>query len=220
MSHLEQQYTDHVERAFAAAERGESKLTPDLFQLDGMSGRMTRHFYNNLLNFEDARYLEVGTWKGSSTCAAMYGNHAHVVCIDNWSLFQGPKDEFLRNFERYKGENDARFIEADCFSVDVSSLPRFNVYLYDGDHSEESHYRALTHFYPALDDVFILVVDDWNWADVRDGTHRAIAELGLEVVHTREVRLTQDNRHTPKTLARASWWNGIYITVLRKKHHA
>lgn len=32
--------------------------------MDGMSGIKTRHFYNNLLNYYDARYLEIGTWKG------------------------------------------------------------------------------------------------------------------------------------------------------------
>ena len=29
--------------------------------MDGMTGKKTRHFYNNLLNTEDARYLEIGT---------------------------------------------------------------------------------------------------------------------------------------------------------------
>ena len=58
-----------------------------------------------------------------------------VVCIDNWSEFGGPKDEFLTNFNTYKGENDAEFIENDCFKVDVSQLPKFNMYMYDGNHT-------------------------------------------------------------------------------------
>ena len=75
-----------------------------------MSGLKTRHFYNNLLNFDDARYLEIGSWKGSSVCSAMYNNNAMIICVDNWSEFGGPKDEFLVNFNKFIGNNNARFI--------------------------------------------------------------------------------------------------------------
>jgi len=92
------------------------KITNEIINIDGMSGTKTRHFYNNLLNTEDVRYLEIGTWKGSSVCSAMCGNKATVVCIDNWSEFGGPKAEFLINFEKFKGENNATFIENDCFT--------------------------------------------------------------------------------------------------------
>jgi hypothetical protein len=108
----------HIETAFEKAKRNESKITTGILNMQGMSGIKTRHFYNNLLNRDDARYLEIGTWKGSSVCSAMCENKATVVCIDNWSEFDGPKNEFLINFNTYKGENDARFIEQDCFTVD------------------------------------------------------------------------------------------------------
>ena len=61
------------------------------------------------------------TWK------SLRGNQAKVLCIDNWSEFGGPKDEFLTHFEKYKGNNDAHFIESDCFQVDVSHLPTFTI---------------------------------------------------------------------------------------------
>ena len=98
----------------------------------------------------------------------MYKNKANVVCIDNWSQFKGPKAEFLVNFEKFKGDNNAIFIENDCYKVDVASLPKFNIFLYDGDHSNESHYNALLYYYDCLDDIFIFIVDVWNWKNVRD----------------------------------------------------
>ena len=119
-----------VEKAFKNAENNISKITNDIINMEGMSGKKTRHFYNNLLNTEDARYLEIGTWKGSSVCSAMCNNKAKVICIDNWSEFGGPKNEFLINFEKFKGKNDATFIENDCYKVDVSILPNFNIYMY------------------------------------------------------------------------------------------
>lgn len=205
-----------VENAFSNANNGISKINQDIINMDGMTGLKTRHFYNNLLNNPDARYLEIGTWKGSSVCSAMYGNKAKVVCIDNWSEFQGPKQEFLQNFEKFKGENDATFIESDCFKVDVARLPRFNIYLYDGNHEQDKQYKALSHFYKCLDDTFIFIVDDWNWKKVRDGTASAIRDLKLKVLYQKEIRMTWDDTHTEQVLGARTWWNGIYVAILQK----
>ena len=185
---------EHVEIAFEKAERGESKITQEIIDMEGMSGIKTRHFYNNLLNRADARYLEIGTWKGSSVCSAMCGNQAKVVCIDNWSQFGGPKSEFLTNFKKYKGDNYAMFIEKDCYQVDVDGLPSFNIYMYDGEHSKENHGRALTHYYQCLDDMFVFIVDDWNWRQVREGTLESFTKLQLEVLYSKEIRTTWDDR--------------------------
>jgi len=209
-------YKALIDTAFSNAEQNVSKITSEIIELDGFSGTKTRHFYNNLL-VDGARYLEIGTWKGSSVCSAMYGNKATVVCIDNWSEFGGPKGEFLVNFEKFKGENDATFIENDCYKVDVSLLPKFNIYMYDGNHTDESHYKALLHYYNCLDDVFIFIVDDWNWEDVRNGTLASIQTLNLKVLYEKEIRLTLDNSHTPQPEAKDTWWNGMYVAILQKQ---
>jgi len=207
----------HVESAFENAELGVSKITEGILNMEGMSGKKTRHFYNNLLNKEDARYLEIGTWKGSSVCAAMCGNKAKVVCIDNWSEFGGPKDEFLENFNTYKGENDARFIEQDCYKVVVSELPKFNIYMYDGNHTEDSHYKALLHYYECLDDFFVFIVDDWNWKEVRDGTHASIKKLNLKVHYEKEIKTSDDDSHPAwGSEGQQQWHNGIYVAILQK----
>jgi hypothetical protein len=205
-----------VETAFQNAENNISKITDEIIKLPGATGTKTRHFYNNLLNFSDARYLEIGTYKGSSVCSAMYGNKAHVVCIDNWSQGGGPKDEFLTNFNNFKGGNVATFIENNCFTLNVSVLPKFNIYMFDGEHSYNSHYKALQHYYNCLDDIFIFIVDDWNWKDVRNGTKNSIRDLNLKVLYEKEIRLTWDESHTPEPLASTTWWNGIYISILQK----
>ena len=211
-----EKYKTHIETAFLNAENNISKITKDIINMEGMSGTKTRHFYNNLLNTDDARYLEIGTWKGSSVCSAMYGNKAKVICIDNWSEFGGPKSEFLVNFKKFKGENDAIFIENDCYKVDISVLPKFNIYMYDGNHTNENHYKALIHYYDCLDDIFIFIVDDWNWNYVRDGTINSIKKLNLKVLYNKEIRLTWDNSHTAEPQASQTWHNGIYVAILQK----
>jgi hypothetical protein len=200
----------HVRTAFENAEKGISKITPGILSMEGMTGKKTRHFYNNLLNKEDARYLEIGTWKGSSVCSAMCNNKATVVCIDNWSQFGGPKHEFLVNFNTYKGENNASFIENDCYKVDTSTLPNFNIYMYDGLHKKEDHYNALVHYYPCLDDMFVFVVDDWNWVHVREGTFESFEKLNLSVLYEKEIN-TEYNGVVD------TWWNGIYVAILQKQ---
>lgn len=209
-------YKRQIEHAFRAAEEGRSAITEEIKNMEGMTGQKTRHFYNQLLNMEDARYLEIGTWKGSSACSAMCGNQANIVCIDNWSEFGGPKEEFLRNFNTYKGKNTAQFIESDCFLVNASELPRFNIYMYDGNHTFDSHYRALLHYINQLDDIFIFIVDDWNWENVRLGTYQSIQKLGLTILYEKEIRLTHDNQHTARPLAEKTWWNGIFVAILEK----
>lgn len=212
-------YKLNIENAYQKSIKGISKITDEIINMDGMSGIMTRHFYNNLLNTPDARYLEIGTWKGSSVCSAMCENNATVVCIDNWSEFGGPKEEFICNFNKYKGNNNARFIECDCYQVDVSVLPKFNIYMYDGNHSYENHYNALMHYINCLDDIFIYIVDDWNWSDVREGTYKSIKNLDLKILYEKEIRLTWDNTTTDLTYGKKTWWNGIYIAILEKKKH-
>jgi hypothetical protein len=210
------QFVEHLEKCFDLAYAKQSNVDSGILEIDGATGEMTRHFYNNLLTMKGARYLEVGTYKGSSVCAAMCNNTAKVVCVDNWSEFDGPKEEFLANYKKYKGKNDATFIEQDCFTLDTANLGKFNIYMYDGNHSSDSHYKALSHFIPCLDDTFVFIVDDWNWDQVRNGTLDAIRDLGLSVLWKKEIRLTNDGSHTEVNEAKATWWNGIFVCVLQK----
>jgi hypothetical protein len=208
----------HVETSFTNAFLEKSKITDEILNMEGMSGKKTRHFYNNLLAIDNAVYLEIGTWKGSSVCSAMCGNKATVVCIDNWSEFGGPKDEFLVNFNKYIGENNAKFLEQDCYTVDCSKLPKFNIYMYDGNHTHNSHYMALSHYYNCLDDMFIFIVDDWNWENVRNGTYKSFKDLDLVVLYEREIKTTDDNSHPiVGSEKQQQWHNGIYVAILSKK---
>jgi hypothetical protein len=206
-------YKKTIDDSFDNAENHISKLTPELLSMNGMSGIKTRHFYNNMCSMEGTRYLEIGTWMGSSTSAAMYGNKSSITCIDNWCELWGGinniKELFLDNFNKYKGNNDARYIESDCFKLDISTLPKFNMYLYDGNHAENNHILALTHYISAMDDIFIFIVDDWNGAQEQSGTRIAIKQLDLTVLYEREIITPSQDSDT--------WWAGIYVAILQKK---
>lgn len=214
---LTEKYIHHLEACFEKAYRKESKLIQEVHDIPGMTGEMTRHFYNNLLELDDARYLEIGVWSGSSSCSLMYANHAKGVMIDNFSSFGSPKETFLDNFEKYRGDNDVVFLEADCFQIDLSHLEnKFNIFIPDGDHSDSSHYKYIEHYLPCMQDIFIAVVDDWNWSSVRNGTMRGIEKFNLEVLYKKEIRLTNNDEHTPAEEAARTWHNGIGVFVLKK----
>lgn len=204
-----------INNAINKAINNESKITSDILNIPGMSGKKTRHLYNNICQMPDARYLEIGTWLGSTVCAAMYNNEIECTCIDNWSQFKGPKVQFMENFNKFKSKN-AKFIESDCWDIDPKTLGKFNIYMYDGDHDISSHYRALNHYLDCLDSTFLYIVDDWNWFKVRAGTYQAILDLNLKV-HRQWMVLTTNNGSHPKVAFNDSdWHNGISIFILEK----
>lgn len=209
-------YKELLESSFEMAEKNESKIDDYVKGIEGMSGIKNRHFYNNIARHGDIIYLQVGTWKGSSVCSVMKNNKISLICIDNWSEFGGPKEEFLYNFEKCKGDNDAKFIESDCFNVDKTSLGKFNVFMYDGDHSYESHYNSLKYYYDNLKNIFIYIVDDWNWDSVRESTKESIKDLNFKILHSREKKISEDGSVTEDSLG---WWNGIAYFILQKNEN-
>ena len=202
----------HIELSLRKTDEHNSKLVGvnQILKMEGMSGKKTRHFYNNICSMDDARYLEIGTWKGSSLCSAMYKNKMTCVAVDNWSEMWGPKEEFMSNFNKFKGENNATFIEKNCWDIDPNTIGKFNIYMYDGNHTATSHFQALSHYLPCLDNEFIYLVDDWNWEKVRNGTMGSIKKNNLRVLYQKWI-------HTPSNHPSNDWHNGISIFVLKKQ---
>lgn len=207
---------NHIESCLEKTNKYESNITDDIMKIDGMTGKKTRHFYNNMCNMNDARYLEIGTWKGSSICSAMCNNKITCVAIDNWCEFGGPKDIFLTNFNKFKGNCDATFIEQDCWNIDASKIGKFNIYMYDGNHTEKSHYQALNHYLQCLDNEFIYLVDDWNLYRIRDGTTKSIKDNNLTIKYKKEIITSFKGNHARPNGINSDWHNGICIFILQK----
>jgi len=194
---------------------------PDFVRrIEGMSGQKYRTFINHFVKSHlDARYLEIGSWQGSTAAAALYGNSVKALCIDNWSQFGGPKSTFLTNLERVRSQSptvDFHFMESDFRRVDYTSLGRFNIFLFDGPHEEPDQYDGIMIARPALEQSFTLIVDDWNWRQVRLGTFRAIRDGGYTIASSIEIRTTHDNSHAPVSGKSSDWHNGYFIAVLVK----
>lgn len=196
------------------------KLPDWIRYMEGASGKKYRYFINNLISsLEEPRYLEIGTWAGSTACSALYGNKLTAVCVDNWSEFGGPRDKFFTNIDRVKSDDiDFKFIEDDFNRIDYDKIGKFNVYMYDGDHSELNQFNGINKVLPALDDTFILIVDDWNWQRVRDGTFKAIEVNSLKISSSIQIKTQQQEVWWAPDVngPYSDWHNGYFIAIIKK----
>jgi len=203
-----------VNDAITSAEQHKSKLSDEILALPGMSSKKVRHFLNNICANPDQRYLEIGVWQGSTFISANYQNeHTHPsIAIDNFSEFNhiDVLNEFNKNTQKYLQSNQYEFIQEQCFQTNVGRFDtKFQIYFYDGGHTEEEQYLALTHFQSILDNEIILIIDDWNFEPVPKGTRKAIQELKWNVLHEwiMPAECIGDV---------VNWWNGFFIAVIEK----
>lgn len=214
----------HIVKSILNAECNISKIDikteegRELLEYEGFTGTKTRHFYNNICsNLNDIRYLEIGTWYGSSSISAVYNNNISALFIDNWSQFGGTPDKFKTVIKKFSKNSKCYLLESDCWKVNLSNIGKYNIYLYDGDHSELDHYKALTYYINNLDDEFIYIVDDYNWPNVRDGTMRAINDLNLNVKFKHEIFVSsEDVKGMPNHNGKKTWWNGMGCFLIEK----
>jgi hypothetical protein len=206
---------EHVRRSIYKAVTHVSGITDEIVKMPGMSSQKVRHLLNNLCNFEGCRYLEIGTWIGSTLISAIYG-HPNICywAIDNWSEWRGdenPRDYFMHNFKSTIGTPPKNLIEQDFRLVDIekAGIKDVNVFFYDGSHGEPEQRAALVHYLPGLAEEFVFIVDDWNEASAKSGTEAAIKELGLHAIYHQVLPAV-------KKPDEELWWNGLGVYVLKK----
>jgi hypothetical protein len=207
---------DVCRNAVTLAEMGRSRLGKrELYENVGMSGHAVRHLINNVCSAPGTKYLEVGLYRGSTFFSALCGNTLTATGIDDWTEFEGPRQEFEKNVADYVGKSDIGIYNCDFRKLEINeeSFEKYNTYFYDGGHSHNDHRDALTKLLPALADPFIYMVDDYNQDEVRSGTQVGIEEAGL--LATFCTRLGADRKDDAY-----GWWNGLLLSVLCRKEKA
>ena len=205
----------HVQQSILWAENHNSKLSPEILNIEGQSSYKIRHFLNNLMEFPDINYLEIGLLKGSTFISSLYKNYVNSAYAMDIEVL----DQFRKNCDKFNIRNH-NIIESDCWKFDPSTIKnKINVFLYDGDHTYEDQYRALRHYYPILDDVFIFLVDDWTFY-TKDDDH---LDYYVERATRDSIRNLKLNTAYEKTFGSSgkgndinTWWNGYYIGILEK----
>jgi hypothetical protein len=193
VSQKSQELVDAVEKAADIAYKESSGLPDSILSMVGMSSPRARHFLNAICR--GRRYIEVGTWAGSTLCAAMHGNKdGFGLSMDNESQFRdaAPNAEpikalLARNMGVLSSENggigNVVLLNEDSSRMeDIKPAEPFDVFFYDGDHAEaptrDAILGAALHI---MAPEFILVVDDWELKpSVELGTRAALSSPWLE----------------------------------------
>jgi hypothetical protein len=213
---------DRLSQAWFSAIAMDHKLPNEIRYMNGMSGRKYRYLINNLVSLTpDARYLEIGSFLGSTACSAMFGNKAKITCIDNfigeYFLGKSPKEDFFKNINAAKNENiNFNFVESDFRKVNPLTLGKHNIYMFDGPHGKQDQYDGIVMFQDALDDVYTLIVDDWNGSNEREGTQEALEKLGHKVLASINIITRWDGKHPDLCYAGSDWHNGYFLAVVSK----
>ena len=199
---------EFIDKCILDASNNQSKCSSQVLNIQGMSGIMTRHLYNNICSLSNINYLEIGCNRGSSTISALYKNDmAKATIIDNWSEFGGPKVEFENNVSEFLPNHNITILHEDSFNLQTTITDKFYIYLYDGHHSVDSHKNAITHFWNNLSDHCIIMVDDYNWDMAKEGTLKGLEEVNANIIYMKHVSIP-DGQY--------GFWNGCGIFLIDK----
>jgi len=204
--------------------RGDYSIPQYLIKMEGMSGRKFRNLLNNIPKYfdKDIKYLEIGTWTGSTLCSILFKNKniKKVAIIDNFSQFGGTRKVLEKNLELIKDNIfcDIQIYSQDFRSFDFNSCKtKFNIYFFDGPHEYVDHYDSIRLVYDYLDNEFLFIVDDWNWQIVIDATNKILKELNIKILSKIEI-FTAKNNKSPRIINRqySDWHNGYVLLSCKK----
>ena len=205
--------------AIDKAELGESNYTGVC--IESLTSETTKHFLNNICAIEGTKYLELGVYGGGTFYSALQNNNVKGYAVDDFKKrylsperddidftpFNNPKTAFLTPPWYPDKRYDFELIEGNISEVEIPE--QCNVIFYDADHDPVEQYKNLQHIWQYCDDEFILLVDDANMPGVIDSVDDLIRSNNPTVLFERKI-LTS----IPEDLN--SWWNGIYILLIKK----
>ena len=209
--------SEHIQESIDNALLGISNLEQDRLAVRGFSTPTIRHLFNNLCNI-DGKYLEIGLFCGATFCSS-FNHNCTAIGIEDHSQdfsegFDKVKQELKENVEKFSGiPKDVKVHYADCYNMDKSLLPDgFDIYFYDGWHSEEMQAKALPEFLDKMADKFIWVDDDYHWDYVASGTTMGIEQLKDKIQIEKKWLLSGQ-----QVLNDSVWHNGLIILLINKK---
>lgn len=144
----------------------------------------------------DLAIVEVGSFKGKSTCylaaGAKAGNGARVYAVDAWDTpgnatgrfgFASPSTREAFDAQIRSARLASRITPLQGFSTDIASRwtgPKVGLLFVDGDHAESSVVADFHAWQPHLADGATVVFDDYL-SPKNPGVAAAIRHLGLDV---------------------------------------
>ena len=222
---------EHIKEAIQKSKNNQSNLPPAILEImSGMSTMKVRHLFNNLANTKSQiNYLEIGTYRGATTCSVLYNNLVNAIIIDDFSQFQklefqknelSVPEDFSKNIQltvAFSNTNPIiKFYNKDCFTINKEEIfkNKINFYFYDGHHSYESQYKAYEYYNDILENKFLTVIDDFNdEKNVKNATLDIFKKLNYEILFHEELPAGKNAESFDKD----GYWNGLGIFLIQKK---
>jgi len=199
----------------------------DISVLSGYSGKNIVRTLQKLCQLYetccDGCYLEIGVFQGLTLLStAQSAKETACYGIDNFQFFD-PEGENLRLINERKrklGINNAHVIESNYEDAlehlnEHISHEKVNVYFVDGPHDYRSQLMCLQYILPYLNDEAVIIVDDCNYAHVRQAnrdflaTHQDFKLLFESYTACHPHNMNSEERKK----AIVGWWNGVNIIV-------
>lgn len=216
---------EHIEKSLHWADLEVSKLRQDVLDIPGISSNKVKMFLNNLCSLPNSTYLEIGVYRGSTFCSAIYGNDVKAIGIDNWSApfitpanpthkmnsvykqrTENPKDEFLNNVKKYGKVESIKVFRANYLDFDYTTIPQVDIIFYDGETKFFDRYNIMKKLISVMKNECIVIFDDWNWEN--DKALQSIKDSGLFIKYQKNIYTTGEDSK--------NYWNGLGIFVLQK----
>jgi len=189
-----------------------------MYNIPGLTSNKVQKFLNSICDQANS-YLEIGSYLGATSVAALDGNTLNAYFVDMWSehiqtarddldeLPENNKETFINNVKKYKGNNSINVFDSDLFNVDISEMKDIEVFFYDGPHDFETTSKAVQYYASIFAKEAILIFDDANFDGVVHGANDGLSKAGLNIKYKR-ILLT-DQMENEKEL-----WNGLYIVII------
>ena len=225
-SHMKKQnmiqhpFVDMILESINASACGVSNFDESTFDISGLSSNRVRHLLNSLCSNEGIKYLEIGSYLGSTFCAAIEGNELEAYAVDNWAtdnlqpaeneteIERASYQDFRENAKRYKGDSKVRIINADCKNLVPEDLnSKVNLVFYDGDHSYDGQLESLQTIKDLVEDTFILILDDANFAGVVESAEQFVRQNNFSILFEQKLLNAIESDRM--------WWNGLHILILQ-----
>lgn len=218
-------YVKKVIESISNSAKNISNFDELTYNIPGLSSNRVRHLLNNLCQIDDAVYMEVGVYTGSTFYAALQNNSIKAYAIDHfqaqnitperddveWQTNENPFISFVENSKTYIGNNSIKLLEKEASFVSVDDIhPEYkpNIIFYDGNHDYEEQLNCLNSLLCNFTDTFILVIDDANIESSVTSTDEFIRINNLSVLYEKKIL------HNIEDFTQ--WWNGLYILILSK----
>ncbi len=149
-------------------------------------------------------FLNVGVWFGFTFFSGIVGNeNKFCVGVDNFSQFGGPRDCFLKTFQRFSGPLH-HFYDMD-YSDYLKNIHTGSIgfYIYDGPHDYENQLKGLRLAEPFFSSNCIVLVDDTNWVEPREATYDFISSSQNKYEILLDIQTVQNCHPT--------YWNGLTL---------